>query len=154
MEGKNNEKSDMQPFHARPHKVLRLIGLSLHWQKTSPVIQMGVVVVVSYWLSSHAILFDTDTKVIWALLCCMCTLIKADLDGTTLTYDCRMRLAHVIHTTRIASCKSTSQFPQGCRIQLEKSCRILKHVSKPCDRHASHELSKFHATVASQSCVL
>ena len=43
---------------------------------------------------------------------------------------CRMQLAHVIHTTRIASYKSTSQLPQDCRIQLEKSCRILKHVSK------------------------
>ena len=37
--------------------------------------------------------------------------LKADLDGTTLTYDCRMQLAHVIHTTRISSCKSTSQLP-------------------------------------------
>ena len=60
--------------------------------------------------------------------------LKADLDGTTLTHDCRMQLAHVIHTTRIASCKSTSQLPQDCRIrQLEKNCRSLKHVSKPCD---------------------
>ena len=59
--------------------------------------------------------------------------LEADLDGTTLTYDCRMQLAHVIHTTWIALCKSTSQLDQDCRIQLEKGCRILKHVSKPCD---------------------
>ena len=37
--------------------------------------------------------------------------LKADLDGTTLTNDCRMQLAHVIHTTWISSCKSTSQLP-------------------------------------------
>ena len=58
-------------------------------------------------------------------------IFKADLDATTLTYDCRMQLAHIIHTTRIASCKSTSQLPQDCRIQFEKSGSILKHAENP-----------------------
>ena len=81
--------------------------------------------------------------------------LKADSDDTILTYDCRMQLAHVIHTTWIASCKSTSQLPQDCRIQLEKSCRILKHVSKPCDNSTQVMiLSKLHATVVSQSFVI
>ena len=33
---------------------------------------------------------------------CTHYILKANLDSTTLTYNCRMQLAHVIHTTRIA----------------------------------------------------
>ena len=74
--------------------------------------------------------------------------------GTTLTYDCRMQLAHVIHTTRISSCKSTSQLPQDCRIQLEKSCRVLKRFQTLRQSHGSHDLRKLHATIVSQSCAV
>ena len=56
--------------------------------------------------------------------------LKADLHGTTFAYNCRMQLAHVMLTTRIASCKSALQLAYDCCTQHEKSCRILIHVLK------------------------
>ena len=35
--------------------------------------------------------------------------IRADLDGTIFPYDCSMRLAHVMSTTRIVSSKTLRQ---------------------------------------------
>ena len=78
---------------------------------------------------------------------------KANLDSATLTYACNLLTSSI--TTRIASCKSTSQLPQDSCMQLEKSCMIFKHVSSTLRQsRASHDLSKLHATVVSQSCAV
>ena len=62
---------------------------------------------------------------------------RNDSKGRFRRHNFDLRLPHATCSRypydTIASCKSTSQLPQDCRIQLEKSCRILKHVSKPCD---------------------
>ena len=68
--------------------------------------------------------------------------LKADLDGTTFAYDCRMRF---LERTVLASCKKshTTLVIQHC-LYLPYDCRrILKHVLKSydifCDVHDSNK---------------
>jgi len=44
-------------------------------------------------------------------------LLRADLDGTIFPYDCSMRLAHVMSTTRIVSSKSDLPHLHNSRTQ-------------------------------------
>jgi len=65
--------------------------------------------------------------------------VRADLDGTIFPYDCSMRLAHVMSTTRIVSSKSDVQHLHDSRLQHEKCRRILKHVLKPYDSRSHNQ---------------
>ena len=60
--------------------------------------------------------------------------LKADLDGKTFAYDCRMRQIRTDRpTTRIVSCKSNLQLAYDCRVRHIRCRRILKHVLKSYD---------------------
>ena len=78
--------------------------------------------------------------------------LKADLDGTTLTYDCRMQLAKVMTCGRLSlgfekGIKSYNFF----RVVCDSLGEVVRLIYNPC---RMDDASKLPATVVSQSCVV
>ena len=82
--------------------------------------------------------------------------VKADLDGTTLTYDCRMRLAQVMTCVRLSqgfeTCFKILQLFSSCVRQSWGSCEVDLHEAIRVIWMTW--LSKLYATVMSQSCAV